>query len=85
MYGRVLDEPETRTLLGLLDLALAARVPVSSSVRRAAGSLSDTASARSHGVRLTLVPAEGSTTVATVRGRLHLDGLRLQITERAAA
>ncbi|NUR60694.1 MAG: TIGR02677 family protein [Catenulispora sp.] len=79
VYGRVLDEPETRTLLGLLDLALAARVPVSSGVRYAAGSAPDRASARSHGVRLTLVPAEGSTTVATVRGRLHLDGLRLEI------
>lgn len=78
VYGRVLDEPETRTLLGLLDLALVARVPVSSEVGRSGSS------ARSHGVRLTLVPCPGSTTVATVRGRLHLDGLRLEVAESAA-
>ena len=81
VYGRVLDEPETRTLLGLLDLALVARVPVSSGVGRFGPSRS---SARSHGVRLTLVPCTGSTTVATVRGRLHLDGLRLEVVESAA-
>jgi uncharacterized protein (TIGR02677 family) len=72
VYGRVLDEPETQTLLGLLDLALAARVPVSRGVTQASGA--------AHGVRLTLRPAEGSTTVHTVRGRLHLDGLRLEVT-----
>jgi uncharacterized protein (TIGR02677 family) len=68
--GRVLDEPETQTLLSLLDLALAARVPVSGGVR---------ASGSAHGVRLTLSPAEGSTVVRTVRGRLHLDGLALEV------
>jgi uncharacterized protein (TIGR02677 family) len=72
VYGRVLDEPETQTLLSLLDLALAARVPVSRGVGTASGS--------AHGVRLTLRPAEGATTVHTVRGRLHLDGLRLEVT-----
>ncbi|MFZ3492039.1 TIGR02677 family protein [Streptomyces sp. 5.8] len=71
VYGRVLDEPETQTLLGLLDLALAARVPVSRGVAQASGS--------AHGVRLTLRPTPGSTTVHTVRGRLHLDGLRLEV------
>ena len=81
VYGRVLDEPETRALLGLLDLALVARVPVSSGVGRSGSSGS---SARSHGVRLTLVPCAGSTTVATVRGRLYLDGLRLEVAESAA-
>ncbi|MCW2874832.1 TIGR02677 family protein [Actinacidiphila oryziradicis] len=70
VYGRVLDEPETQALLGLLDLALSARVPVSRGV----------AAAGAHGVRLTLRPAAGSTTVHTVRGRLHLDGLRLEVT-----
>jgi hypothetical protein len=70
VYGRVLDEPETQALLGLLDVALAARVPVS-----AAGSGS------AHGVRLTLRPALGYTTVQTVRGRLHLDGLALEVAE----
>ncbi|MFB9895361.1 TIGR02677 family protein [Planobispora takensis] len=69
VYGRVLDEPETQTLLSLLDLALSARVAVSRS----------TASGSAHGVRLTLHPCEGSTTVTTVRGRLHLDGLRLEV------
>ena len=32
VYDRVLDEPETQALLGLLDVALAARVPVSRTV-----------------------------------------------------
>jgi len=30
-------------------------------------------------VRLTLRPAPGSTTVHTIRGRLHLDGLALDV------
>jgi len=68
VYGRVLDEPETQALLGLLDVALSARVPVSAA-----------ASGSAHGVRLTLRPARGSTTVHTVRGRLHLDGLALEV------
>jgi uncharacterized protein (TIGR02677 family) len=69
VYGRVLDEPETQALLSLLDVALSARVPVS---RTATGS--------AHGVRLVLRPAAGSTTVHTVRGRLHLDGLAVEVT-----
>jgi uncharacterized protein (TIGR02677 family) len=69
VYGRVLDEPETWALLSLLDVALSARVPVSR-----------TASGSAHGVRLTLRPAPGSTTVHTVRGRLHLDGLAVEVT-----
>ncbi|MEO3801183.1 TIGR02677 family protein [Nonomuraea sp. B1E8] len=73
LYDRVLDEPETQTLLGLLDLALSARVPV-------AGKVAGSASGSAHGIRLTLLPCAGSTTVATVRGRLHLDGLRLEVT-----
>ncbi len=68
-YGRVLDEPETQALLSLLDVALSARVPVSR-----------TASGSAHGVRLTLRPAPGVTTVHTVRGRLHLDGLAAEVT-----
>jgi len=31
-------------------------------------------------VRLTLRPAPGATTVHTVRGRLHLDGLAVEVT-----
>jgi uncharacterized protein (TIGR02677 family) len=69
VYGRVLDEPETQALLSLLDVALSARVPVSAA-----------ASGSAHGVRLTLRPAPGSTTVHTVRGRLHLDGLAVEVT-----
>jgi uncharacterized protein (TIGR02677 family) len=69
VYGRVLDEPETQALLGLLDVALSARVPVST-----------TASGSAHGARLTLRPIPGSTTVRTVRGRLHLDGLAVEVT-----
>lgn len=85
VYGRMLDEPETRTLLGLLDLALAARVPVSAGVKgHAAAHSAAHPAARSFGVRMTLIPADGSTTVHTVRGRLHLDGLRLEITGGSA-
>ncbi|HEV2635906.1 MAG TPA: TIGR02677 family protein [Actinocrinis sp.] len=73
-YLGTLDEPETRALLGLLDLALTARVPVSRGVP------AKTTSAGTHGVRLTLHPVEGFTTVKTVRGRLHLNGLRLEVT-----
>jgi uncharacterized protein (TIGR02677 family) len=65
VYGRVLNEPETQALLSLLDVALAARVPVS---RRVAG-------------RPGAGPAEGSTAVDTVRGTLRLDGLALEVTE----
>lgn len=81
VYDRVLDETETRALLSLLDVALTARVPVSRSVGAAgtssAGSL---ATGSADGVRFTLRPAPSSTTVRTVRGRLHLDGLRLEVT-----
>jgi uncharacterized protein (TIGR02677 family) len=70
VYDRMLDEPETVALLSLLDVALAARVPVS---RSASGS--------AHGVRLTLRPVPGFTTVRTVRGRLHLDGLAVELKE----
>ena len=82
MYERVLDEPETQALLGLLDVALAARVPVSRTVTGVPGPV---ATGSAHGVRLTLRPAVGATTVHTVRGRLHLDGLRLEVTGPRAA
>jgi uncharacterized protein (TIGR02677 family) len=85
VYDRMLDEPETRALLSLLDVALAARVPVSRSIGATgpAGQASRTgslATGSADGVRLTLRPAAGSTTVRTVRGRLHLDGFRLEVT-----
>jgi uncharacterized protein (TIGR02677 family) len=82
VYGRRLDEPETQALLSLLDLALAARVPVSRKVAGGATSSPSSADAPSgsaHGVRLTLRPARGSTSVDTVRGRLLLDGLALEL------
>lgn len=69
VYGRVLDEPETAALLSLLDVALSARVPVSR-----------TASGSAHGARITLRPTPGSSTVRTVRGKLHLDGLAVEVT-----
>ncbi|TDU05351.1 uncharacterized protein (TIGR02677 family) [Streptomyces sp. 846.5] len=78
VYGRRLDEPETRALLGLLDLALAARAPVSRKVAGPAAPV-DAPSGSAHGVRLTLRPAPGSTSVDTVRGRLLLDGLALEL------
>ena len=60
--------PFDRRRYAYLVLALSARVPVSR-----------TASGSAHGVRLTLRPAPGSTTVHTVRGRLHLDGLAVEV------
>lgn len=76
VYGRVLDEPETQALLSLLSIALTARVPVS---RTVSGENGPVATGSADGVRLTLRPADGSTTVRTVRGRLHLDGLAIEI------
>ncbi|WP_345342767.1 TIGR02677 family protein [Rhodococcus olei] len=70
-YDRVLDEQETEVLLGLLTAALTARVAVSGTVRGSTGS--------ENGVRLTLEPNDESTTVQTVRGRLHLDRLRVSV------
>jgi uncharacterized protein (TIGR02677 family) len=77
VYGRVLDEPETQVLLSLLDVALSARVPVSQTVT---GAPSSVATGSADGVRLTLRPVAGRSTVYTVRGRLHLDGLQLEVT-----
>lgn len=68
---RELSEPETEVLLGLLDAALSARVPVSGTVPGATGT--------QNGVRLTLSPAPEGTVVRTARGRLHLDGLRVSV------
>ncbi len=76
---RVLDEPETQALLSLLDIALAARVPVSRAVTTAGGP-GPVATGSADGVRLTLRPRPGVTTVRTVRGRLHLDGLAIEVT-----
>lgn len=87
VYERVLDEPETAALLSLLGIALVARVPVSRSVGLAwaSGGPGPVATGSSDGVRLTLRPAPGVTTVRTVRGRLHLDGLAIEVTSAAAA
>jgi len=68
--GHVLTEEETTLLLTLLDIALSARVPVS-------GRAPTTGS--SHGVRLTLIPSDTSTSVPTVRGTLHLDRMSLAL------
>jgi hypothetical protein len=68
--GRILTEEETALLLSLLDIALSARVPVS-------GRAPTTGS--SHGVRLTLTPADTSISVHTVRGTLHLDRVNLTL------
>lgn len=75
-HGRVLSEPETVVLLALLDRALGARVPVRARVR---------ASGSAHGVRLVLEACEEVTTVQTVRGRLHLDRIRLSVIPLGAA
>lgn len=71
VHGRVLSEAETVVLLALLDRALGARAPIRAAVR---------ASGSAHGVRLALSPCAGTSTVETVRGRLHLDGVRLTVT-----
>jgi uncharacterized protein (TIGR02677 family) len=84
VYERVLDEPETAALLSLLGIALVARVAVSCSVT-AAGRPGPVATGSSDGVRLTLRPAPGVTTVRTVRGRLHLDGLAIEVTGAGSA
>jgi hypothetical protein len=73
VYGRTLDEEETELLLGLLDIALNARVPVSGTAR---------SSGSAYGVKLTLSPHPESSTVDTVRGRLHLDRLLLSVVPR---
>lgn len=71
VYGRTLDEEETELLLALLDIALGARVPVSGMT-----------SGSAYGVKLTLSPHPESSTVDTVRGRLHLDRLTLTVAAR---
>ena len=71
VHGRTLDEEETELLLELLDIALAARVPVSG-----------VTSGSAYGVKLTLSPHTESSTVDTVRGRLHLDRLALKVAAR---
>jgi len=71
VYGRTLDEEETELLLALLDVALGARVPVSG-----------VTSGSAYGVKLTLSPHPLSSTVDTVRGRLHLDRLTLEVAAR---
>ncbi|MDN5857019.1 MAG: TIGR02677 family protein [Pseudonocardia sp.] len=70
VFDRTLDEEETELLLGLLDIALGARVPVSGAAR---------SSGSAYGVRLTLAPHPTSSTVDTVRGSLHLDRLTLSV------
>jgi uncharacterized protein (TIGR02677 family) len=73
VYGRTLGEAETDLLLALLDVALSARVPV-------AGTAGGSGTA--FGARLTLSPHPESTVVDTVRGRLHLDRLKLTVGRR---
>jgi hypothetical protein len=70
VYGRTLDEEETELLLTLLDVALSARVSVSGVTGSA------------YGVKRTLSPHPESSTVDTVRGRLHLDRLTLSVAAR---
>ncbi|MGB7364882.1 MAG: DUF2397 family protein, partial [Rhodococcus sp. (in: high G+C Gram-positive bacteria)] len=74
VYERALSSAETDVLLGLLNAALTARVPVSGRVGTSAGS--------DAGVTLTVAPHERSTVVQTDRGLLHLDKLSLTIGAR---
>lgn len=67
-----LDEAQLDVLLRLLNMALAARVAGRPAVPLAAAGF---------GVRLTLTPTPRRfATVATVKGRLHLDGYSLSVT-----
>lgn len=70
LADRVLSEAETVLLLGLLDIALSARVPVSGRAP---------ATGSSDGIRLTLTPAGAATAVRTVRGVLQLDRMTLTV------
>lgn len=72
VWERELSESETEVLLGLLDAALSARVPVSAQVR-------GPATGSGNGVTLTLTPSAESMVVHTARGRLHLDGLSVDV------
>ncbi|MBY6679572.1 TIGR02677 family protein [Rhodococcus sp. BP-316] len=74
VYERDLTNEETDVLLGLLNAALTARVPVSGRVGSSTGS--------EGGVTLTLAPHEQSTVVRTERGLLHLERLSLTIGAR---
>jgi hypothetical protein len=70
-----LDEAQVGVLRRLLDIALAARVAGRADVPLAAAAF---------GVRLTLTPIPGRfATVATVKGRLHLDGYALTVVPAA--
>ncbi|MDI9919120.1 TIGR02677 family protein [Rhodococcus sp. IEGM 1379] len=71
VYERELNEQETEVLLSLLNAALTARVPVVGRVKSSTGS--------ENGVQLTLSPADGSTTIKTARGRMHLDGIEVSV------
>lgn len=68
VHGPVLDEAQTELLLRLLDLALTARIPAAGLTTAAA-----------HGVKLTLVPCPGTSTVRTSAGDLHISGYRLEV------
>ncbi len=70
-YDRVLDEAETRVLLRLLTRALEARTVVAGRLSGASGA-SDT-------VLMRLSPSVSGSTVATVKGRLHLPGFALEL------
>jgi len=66
----ILDEAQTAVLLRLLDAALAARSATGRGVPFSGVTL---------GVRLTLRPAAGVTTVRTASGLLHIDGFAFQV------
>jgi uncharacterized protein (TIGR02677 family) len=70
-----LDEAQVGVLRRLLDVALSAR---------AAGRADAPLAAAAFGVRLTLTPTPGRfATIATVKGRLHVDGYAVTVNEAA--
>lgn len=69
-HDEALDEPRTLLLLRLLDLALAARGTAGGRAR---------VGAAAHGVRVTLVPVCGVSTIRTARGWLHIEGYAVEV------
>ncbi|OOC54248.1 MULTISPECIES: TIGR02677 family protein [Nocardiopsis] len=71
-HDRVLDEADTRVLLRLVTRALEGRTVVAGRLSSAAGA--------GDGTMVRLVPDPAGSTVRTSQGRLHLPGLRLEVT-----
>ncbi|MEU7894276.1 TIGR02677 family protein [Nonomuraea sp. NPDC049152] len=74
VYGKILDDAETRVLLKLMTKALEGRTVVAGRLKRASGT--------SDVMMIRLVPAEGGSAICTSQGVLHLPGFRVELQER---